>query len=417
MEISASRLPPIASLRPLTAARCAQVPANELKRHHKYYNDVLATVDFLRAERYRLPPDPIRQATEPDPEDDEATALQKSEYARLHTSLAREMTRGSRQLDQLGPGEHILSDSVHVHIQAQRIVTYRSDGSIRHADLSSQSLVEVSPSGVPEVISRRGSTMYSGSQALPLPPQKPPPQVQSIADHFSLTVAGQCIQVQCRSLPSGLIEIDLGQVRLQISFAQMTPTRQSLEKLAYNYLAALQHKVPSERLARSYHVTPTPQAAPKISGELKPRPVPPPAQPESAPKDGIAPSPKKVSAKVESQAKELKVELKPKPPSPPLRIQLVSGAKLSTTRARLRKARKLAARATKYDPHPATRTVKEQVALRLAILSEEELESFEHSIQINPAGLPPRKGWLNEEWLYEKADEDPLLLHILGLLS
>ena len=116
-------------------------------------------------------------------------------------------------------------------------------------------------------------------------------------------------------------------------------------------------------------------------------------------------------------ANEVKPDLKPKPPSPPIRIQLASGAKLSSTRARLRKARKLAAKVTKYDPHPATYSVKEQVARRLAILSEEELEAFQAEININPSDQPGRSGWLDEKWLYEKSDQDPLLLLILQLLS
>lgn len=420
MEIAATRLPPIASLRPLTAARCAQVPADQLKRHHQYYNEVIAQIEFLRAERFRLPPDPISQATQVEQTDDEASAIHKTEYARLHKSLARELTRGSRQVDQLGDGSHILSESVHIHIQGQQIATFRDDGSSRYADLSRQSLVEISDDGVPEVISRRGSTMYSGPVAFHLPPQKPQSQAALAPDHFSLVVGDKSVQVSCRTLPSGLIEMDLGGHLLQVSFAEMTPNRHNLENLAYNYLEAIQQKVPPEKLAKNYSIKPVPHSSPKITGNLKPQAVPPPAQPKSTPKTARAnapPPPKKEAPKPEAAPKEVKADLKPKPPSPPVRIQLSSGAKLSSTKARLRKARKLAAKVTKYDPHPATHSVKDQVARRLAILSEEELDAFEQSIHINPSGLPPREGWLNEEWLYEKADEDPLLLHILQLLS
>jgi hypothetical protein len=420
MEIAATRLPPIASLRPLTAARCAQVPADQLKRHHQYYNEVIAQIEWLRAERFRLPPDPISQATQVEPSDDEASAIHKTEYARLHKSLARELTRGSRQLDQLGEGSHILSESVHIHIQGQQIATFRNDGSNRYADLGRQGLVEVSHDGVPEVISRRGSTMYSGPEAFPLPPQKPPRQMAPVPEHFSLVVGDKTVQVRCRTLPSGLIELDLGRHRLQVSFAEMTPNRQNLEKLAYNYLEAIQQKVPPEKLAKNYSIKPLPKSPPKISGDLKAQPVPAPAQPKTTPKtarSSPAPAKKEAASKYESLPKKVEADLKPKPPSPPLRIQLSSGAKLSSTKARLRKARKLAAKVTKYDPHPATQSVKDQVARRLAILSEEELDTFEQSIHINPSGLPPREGWLNEERLYEKADEDPLLLHILALLD
>lgn len=419
MEIAATRLPPIASLRPLTAARCAQVPADQLKRHHQYYNEVIAHIEFLRAERFRLPPDPISQATQVEQSDDEASAIHKTEYARLHKSLARELTRGSRQVDQLGDGSHILSQSVHIHIQGQQIATFRDDGSSRYADLGRQSLVEISDDGVPEVISRRGSTMYSGPGAFPLPPHKPQRQTAPVPDHFSLVVGDKSVQVSCRTLPSGLIEMDLGGHRLQVSFAEMTPDRHNLEKLAYNYLEAIQQKVPPEKLAKNYTIRPVPKSPPKISGELQPKPVPPPAQPKTTPKTAKStpPPPKKETPKPEATPKKVEADLKPKPPSPPVRIQLSSGAKLSSTKARLRKARKLAAKVTKYDPHPATHSVKDQVARRLAILSDEELDAFEQSIHINPSGLPAREGWFNEEWLYEKADEDPLLLHILQLLS
>lgn len=57
------------------------------------------------------------------------------------------------------------------------------------------------------------------------------------------------------------------------------------------------------------------------------------------------------------------------------------------------------------------------MARRLALLNEEELEAFEEEIKINPSGHPGRDGWLNEEWLYQKSDQDPLLLLILQLLS
>ena len=71
MEIAASRLPPIASLRPLTPARCAQVPAEQLRRHHQYYNEVLTQIELLRAGRFRLPPDPdedwLYQKSDEDP--------------------------------------------------------------------------------------------------------------------------------------------------------------------------------------------------------------------------------------------------------------------------------------------------------------------------------------------------------------
>ncbi|MFN8609107.1 MAG: hypothetical protein U0931_16345 [Vulcanimicrobiota bacterium] len=420
MEIAASRLPPIARLRPLTPARCAEVPGEQLKRHHKYYNDVLATVDLLRSERYQLPPDLIGQATWVQAEDDEETAIHKLEYSRLHKSLAREMTRGSRQLDQLGQGSHVLSDSVHILIEGQRVATYRSDGSQRHADLQRQSLLEISDSGVPEFISRRGSTMFSGPIGLPLPPQKAPVQVGAMPDHFSLVIEDQSVQVSCRTLPSGLVELDLGGHRLQVSFQEIKAGRHHLEKLAYSYLQALRRKISPENLAQHYVIQRQPQAPPKISGNLKASPVPPPAQPKTTPltpKKSAPPPPKKEAIKAEAAPKEVKAELKPRPPSPPLRIQLASGAKLSSTKGRLRKARKLAARVTKYDPHPATQSVKEQVARRLAILTEEQLAAFDHALLINPAGLPPREGWLNEEFLYQQADEDPLLLLILELLS
>ena len=422
MEIAATRLPPIASLRPLTAARCALVPSDQLQRHHQYYNEVLALVDHLRAERYRLPPDPVMQATEPRPDDDEETCLQKHEYARLHKSLAREMTRGLRQVDHLGNGRHLISQHVLVEIAGSRVVNYRSDGSSRYADLARQSMVEVSEDGVPEAISRQGNTLYSGPQAIPLPPHKIAADgLGPVPQHFSLIVGGQTIQVTCRPLPSGLIAVDFQGHHLQVAFCEITPNRRTIERIVYNHLEALRQKVAPERLATELTVRAVPKSPPKISGNLKPQPLP------SLPGSSVA-APKKKSESPHSKTKseapvspkaanEVKPDLKPKPPSPPIRIQLASGAKLSSTRARLRKARKLAAKVTKYDPHPATYSVKEQVARRLAILSEEELEAFQAEININPSDQPGRSGWLDEKWLYEKSDQDPLLLLILQLLS
>ncbi|MBX3169387.1 MAG: hypothetical protein KF760_18450 [Candidatus Eremiobacteraeota bacterium] len=422
MEIAVTRLPPIAQMRPLTAARCARLPADQLKLHHQYYNEVLALVEHLRAERYRLPPDPVMQATEPRPDDDEATAIHKSEYARLHKSLAREMTRGCRQADQLGDGSHVLSEHVQVEIAGPRVVNYRSDGSSRYADLDRQTLVEISEDGVPEAISRQGTTLYSGSQAFPLPTQKSPARAATaIPPSFSLVVGNPSVEVLCRTLPTGLIEMDFQGHHLQVAFSEITPNRRTLEKIAYNYLEAVKERVPTQRLAKEFTVTKVPQAPPKISGNLKPQPLPPlPQVAGPAAKKKAEPVAKKAVGKAQpapKQPAEVKPDLKPKPPSPPLRIQLASGAKLSSTKARLRKARKLAAKVTKYDPHPATFSVKEQVARRLAILSEEELEAFQEEININPSGHPSREGWLNEEWLYQKSDQDPLLLLILQLLS
>lgn len=411
MEIAASRLPPIASLRPLTVARCAQVPSEQLQRHHQYYNDVLAQIELLRAERYRLPPDPVVQATEIKPDEDEASQIHKAEYARLHKSLARELTRGCRQLDQLGPGRHVLSDHVHVEIAGDRITTHRSDGSTRYSDLHSQRLVEVSPEGVPEAISRKHNTMFSGPTAHPLPPQKSVQSHHPPPEHFTLMVGGKSVAICCRSLASGVVELEFAGHRLQVSFSGLKPSQSALEKIAYNYLEALQEKVPPARLADHYKVEAKPHAPPQITGNRKPQPVPPPSVAKSAPSK-VAPPPTS-KAPVDSP----KADLKPKPPSPPVRLQLNTGARLSSTRARLRKARKLAAKVTKYDPHPATHTVKEQVARRLAILSEEELEAFHQQININPSGMPSREGWLDEDWLYQKSDEDPLLLHILQLLT
>lgn len=409
MEIAASRLPPIASLRPLTAARCTEVPGDQLKLHHRYYNEVLALVEHLRAARYRLPPDLLMQATEEHPDDNEATVVHKTEYARLHKSLAREMTRAYRQVDQLGDGAH-----PNVEIAGPRVVNYRNDGSSRYADLDRQTLVEVSGDGVPEVISRQGKTLFSGPHAYPQPPQKaPPPGQPDIPPRFSL----MGVEVTCRVLTSGLVEMDFEGHHLQVAFSEIVPNRRTLEHIAYNYLEAIRERVPRERLAREFTVLPQKKAPPKISGNLKPQPP--------LPKVKIAPQPEKTEAappkgipKPESKAApEIKPDLKPRPPSPPIRIQLASGVKLSSTRARLRKARKLAAKVTRYDPHPATYSVKEQVARRLALLNEEELEAFEEEIKINPSGHPGRDGWLNEEWLYQKSDQDPLLLLILQLLS
>lgn len=423
MEIAATtRLPPIAQLRPLTAERCAQVPGDQLKLHHQYYNEVLALVEYLRAERYRLPPDPIQQATEPRPDDDAATAIQKSEYARLHKSLAREMTRGCRQVDQLGDGTHLLSQHIQVEIADPRVVNYRSDGSSRYADLDRQSLVEVSEDGVPEAISRRGNTLYSGSQAFPFPTQKSVgSDSTAVPPTFSLVVGNPSVEVLCRTLPTGLIEMEFQGHHLQVAFSEITPNRQALEKIAYNYLEAVKERVPPQRLTKEYTVKAVPKAPPKVCGNLKPQPLPaPPKAAALVAKKKVEPAPKKETARPEAAPKpaaEVKADLKPKPPSPPLRIQLASGAKLSSTKARLRKARKLAAKVTKYDPHAATFSVKEQVARRLAILSEEELAAFQEEIHINPSGHPSREGWLDEEWLYQKSDQDPLLLLILQLLS
>lgn len=414
MEIAASRLPPIASLRPLTVARCAQVSPEQLHRHHQYYNEVLAQIELLRAQRYCLPPDPVAQATERRPEDDEASQIHKAEYARLHNSLARELTRGCRQLDQLGPGNHVLSQDVHVEIAGQRITTYRSDGSSRYADLQRQRLVEVSEEGVPEAISRQHNTLFSGSEAYPLPPQKPPAPNHSgqVPERFSLTVGGKNVVVRCRSLCDGAVEMEFEGKRLQVSFAGTQPGASALEKIAYNYLEALVEKVPPARLADQYKVEVKPMSPPRVSGNRKTLPVPPPrpTQAKTAPT-----TPQKTA--VDTPKADSKPDLKPKPPSPPVRLQLNTGARLSSTRARLRKARKLAAKVTKYDPHQATHTIKEQVARRLAILSEEELEAFHQEININPSGMPSREGWLDEDWLYQKSDEDPLLLHLLQLLS
>lgn len=421
MEIAASRLPPIASLRPLTAARCAQVPADQLRKHHQYYNEVLALLEHLRTERYRLPPDPVNQATQPGPDDDAASAIHKSEYARLHKSLAREMTRGCRQVDQLGNGSHVLSEHVHVEISDPKVVNYRSDGSSRYADLDRQTLVEISEDGVPEAISRRGNTLFSGPQAFPLPPQKsPPPEQAAVPPHFSLRVGDRNVEVTCRTLPSGLIELDFEGHHLQVAFSEITPNRLTLERIAHNYLEAVREKVPPERLAKELTVKAIPKAPPRINGNLKPQPLPPLKKPTLKAPKKAQPTSIKQPAKTEVAPKatgEVKADLKPKPPSPPIRIQLASGSKLSSTRARLRKARKLAAKVTKYDPHSATYSIKEQVARRLAILSEEELEAFQQEININPSGHPARDGWLNEEWLYQKSDQDPLLLLILQLLS
>jgi len=412
MEIAASRLPHIASLRPLTAARCAQVPAGQLKQHHKYYNEVLALVEHLRAERYRLPPDPITQATAPRPEDDDDTAIHKLEYARLHKSLAREMTRGSRQRQQLGEGSH-----PNVDIEGARVVNYRCDGSSRYADLERQTLVDISEDGVPEAISRQGNTLYSGPHPFPLPPHQAALENTPIPSRFNLVVGDQSYEITCRILASGLIEMDFQGHHLTVAFSEIVPNRQTLERIAYNYLEALREKVPPERLAREYKVQRVPKAPPKVTGNLQPVTL---AKPEPAKTRKTDPAPRKQVAKADSAPKapsEVKADLKPRPPSPPIRIQLASGSKLSSTRARLRKARKLAAKVTKYDPHPATYSVKEQVARRLAILSEEELEAFQAEININPSGHPGREGWLNEEWLYQKSDQDPLLLLILQLIS
>ncbi len=421
MEIAVTRLPPIAQMRPLTAERCAQVPPDQLRQHHQYYNEVLALVEHLRAERYRLPPDPIMQATEPRPDDDAATAIHKSEYARLHKSLAREMTRACRQVDQLGDGTHVLSQHVQVEIADPRVVNYRSDGSSRYADLNRQTLVEVSEDGVPEAISRRGTTLYSGSQPFPLSAPKGNPAPAALPPSFSLVVGDPSVEILCRTLPTGLLEMEFQGHHLQVAFSEITPNRQALEKIAYNYLEAVKERVPPQRLAKEFTVQAAPKGPPKISGNLKPQPLPPlPKAAEPPAKKKVEPAPKREVSKPEAAPKpaaEVKADLKPKPPSPPLRIQLASGAKLSSTKARLRKARKLAAKVTKYDPHSATFSVKEQVARRLAILSEEELAAFQEEIHINPAGHPSREGWLDEEWLYQKSDQDPLLLLILQLLS
>jgi hypothetical protein len=420
MEIAATRLPPIASLRPLTAERCAQVSRDQLKRHHQYYNETLAAVEHLRGERYRLPSDPVLQSTVARPDDDAATAIHKSEYARLHRSLAREMTRGCRLVDQLGDGQHRLSPQVQVEIRDPQVVNYRGDGSSRYANLGRRTLVEVSGDGVPEAISRKGTTLYSGSQPYPLPPAPIPQQEKEIPPRFSLNLGGRSVEVQCRTLPTGLIELDFQGHHLQVSFAGITPNRQTLEKIAYNYLEAVSEKVPPHRLSQKLRVEPRPEAPPKVIGDLKPQPLPPLPKPTRPKARTAQAAPRREAAKADTSTRspgEVKADLKPKPPSPPLRIQLASGSKLSSTRARLRKARKLAARVTKYDPHKPTFSVKEQVARRLAILSEEELDAFHQQIQINPSGLPSRQGWLDEDWLYQQAEEDPLLLHILQLLS
>ena len=420
MEIAATRLPPIASLRPLTAERCAQVSRDQLKRHHQYYNETLATVEHLRGGRYRLPPDPVLQATRPRPDDDESTALHKAEYARLHRSLAREMTRGCRLIDQLGDGQHQLSAQVQVEICDPQVINYRNDGSSRYANLGRRTLVEVSGDGVPEAISRKGATLYSGSQPFPRPPAPIPQQEKEIPSRFSLDRGGGSVEVQCRTLPTGLIELDFQGHHLQVSFAGITPNRQTLERIAFNYLEALAEKVSPQRLSQKLRVEPQPKAPPKITGDLTPQPLPPLPRPTRPKARTSAAPPSRERAKSAPQAKgqgDIKADLKPKPPSPPLRIQLASGSKLSSTRARLRKARKLAARVTKYDPHKPTFSVKEQVARRLAILSDEELDAFHQQVQINPSGLPSRPGWLDEDWLYQQSEEDPLLLHILQLLS
>lgn len=420
MEIAGIKLQPIASLRPLTVERCAEVPGDQLKKHHQYYNQVLAQVDQLRTKRYRLPPDPIQKATHPHPEDDPETALHKSEYARLHKSLAREMTRGCRQLDQLGDGHHQLSERVQVEIKAPQVIHYRSDGSSRYANLERQTLVEISEDGVPEAISRQGTTLCSGPHAFPLPPKPLLTGQTAIPERFSLAVGNRSVEVHCRALPSGLIDLDFQGHHLQVAFAGITPNRQTLEKIAYNYLEAVTEKVPASRLARNLTVKPVPQAPPRVSGDIQPQPLPPlPSRPTPTKKATESQLPKALtrSEAVSKTVAESKPDLKPKPPSPPVRIPLASGAKLSSTKARLRKARKLAARVTKYDPHKPTPSIKEQVARRLAILSDAELEAFEEQIHINPAGQPPRPGWLDEEWLYQKSEEDPLLLLILQLLS
>lgn len=420
MEIAGTSLQPIASLRPLTVELGSQLPGEQLQRHHHFYNQALALVEYLRADRYCLPPDPVHKATHPDPQDDPRICVQKSEYARLHKSLARELTRAYRQVDQFGDGWHSLGEHVQVEIAPPQVRNYRSDGSSRHANLERQLLVEVSPDGVPEAISRKGTTLYSGPQGFPLPPQPPTLSQSAIPERFSIVLGNRGVEVNCRALTSGLIDLNFQGHHLQVAFAGITPNRQTLEKIAYNYLEAVTEKVPAERLSKKLTVKPVPQGPPRIYGEAKPQTLPTvatrPPQTRRLPDSG----PKRESAKPEPSPKvaaDPKTDLKPKPPSPSIRIQLASGSKLRTTKARLRKARKLAAKVTKYDPHKPTPSIKEQVARRLAILSEAELEAFSEQIHINPSDQPGRPGWLDEEWLYQKSDEDPLLLLILQLLS
>lgn len=407
-----------------------------IQQHQNYYNRTLAHIDELRSARHPSPDSlftlceddrVVERATTPQAQDGAEQAEIRAQYQRFYRSLQRELARGTHQRESLGSGQHRMAGGVRVEVCGVEVTTLRPDGNWRCADLRAQTVWMGGPQCATHRLRKEGCRVYRDSPT-GWERYAPDPGGQAICAripaNFHLEVVGpggvrEKVEVHCRAKgegPGEVFEVEFkgrsveGLLEVVVAADLASPMR-ALEGTLHSHLTAMV-KGSQSAVVGSMAGLPvesgTDEDLPKLprlvaGGPARVlAPLPESQERERQTARGPAPAVGRGSLRQHSQpvgkAEGAAASLTGKPPAP-LRLRLESGVKVTSTPARMRKARKLAARLTRYEAEGAARAEKtparvvRQVALRLAAFCEETMDAFEKSGLTLVVLKTPPKEW------------------------
>lgn len=426
----------------------------DLPRLQAYYNRALGHIEQLREPRHPWPEQAFPRTAEEEAvlratrNGDEATAELRHEYERLYRSLQREIARASHQSEALGAGVHTMGGGVTVEVDGAEVTTARPDGNWRWTDLAGAS-VWLNGEETQRV---EGSTVFrqgeGGWERFALD-ERGHAVRDAIPRSFRLEVAApggvrETVEVHCQALPGGDFELDFkgggglrGVVEVSLDSGVPSPKKALEEALRTRLGAVLKANSEPGRAGVTAIDQPEPELDWPVVAPIRLRAGPTLARSEAGRAEEVPHQPASRQAPVSRTASAApsggsgraaadhgKATLKPKPPE--IRLRLESGVRLATTPGRLRKARR---QAKKSLARPCPHRHAEQLAFRLAALSEEQLENLER-LGWQLVLMPPREAgrkkvevgarpWrVAENLLFEPGEEaeDELLLELLRFL-